>query len=93
MTTQKICIRAIVSGKVQGVFFRDSAQKEAEKHHLRGWVKNTSDGTVELIACGERDQVMALTDWLWEGPPTSEVSNVHWDEVPWDDFEKFEVQG
>ena len=76
----KICIRAIASGKVQGVFFRDAAQQEAQRLKLTGWVKNLPDGNVELIACGERDHVIEFTDWLWQGSTKSEVSNVHWEE-------------
>ena len=59
---------------------------------LTGWVKNTTDGKVELHACGEQDHIMELTDWLWQGPPSAEVSNVHWEENPWEEFEGFSVK-
>ncbi len=89
---QTICIKAVISGKVQGVFFRDSTQKEAERLQLTGWVQNTDDGNVELIALGDRDHVMELTDWLWQGPPQAEVSNVHWEEIPPEKFETFAIK-
>lgn len=88
----KICIRAVVSGKVQGVFFRDSTLQIAKKLELTGWVKNTDEGDVELIACGNRDHIMELTDWLWHGPDAAEVSNVHWEEIETQKFEDFLVK-
>ena len=57
----KLCIHAMLSGKVQGVFFRDSVQKKARSLGLTGWIKNIHNGDVELIACGERDAIMLLT--------------------------------
>lgn len=88
----KICIRAIVSGKVQGVFFRDTTYKEAQRLKLTGWIKNTRDGKVELIACGKRDHIIQLIDWLWEGPALAEVSNVHWEEISWQKFDEFQIE-
>ena len=88
----KICIRATVSGKVQGVFFRDNAQRKAQTLSLSGWIKNLDNGDVELIACGERDPIMVLTDWLWQGPDLAEVSNVHWEEIPWEDHSAFSIK-
>lgn len=87
-----ICIKATVSGKVQGVFFRNKTLKKAQELQLTGWVKNTADGNVELIACGEQAPIMELTDWLWHGPPAAEVSNVHWEEIPSESFDEFSVK-
>ena len=88
----KLCIRAIISGKVQGVFFRDSTQKKASSLQLSGWVKNQKNGDVALIACGDRDHVMELTDWLWQGSEHAEVSNVQWEEIAMEHFSEFEVR-
>jgi len=88
----KICIKAIISGKVQGVFFRDSALKKAQELQLTGWVTNTREGKVELRACGEQDHISELTDWLWQGPPSAEVSNVQWQEIPLEIFDGFSVK-
>lgn len=65
-----------VSGKVQGVFYRDSTRKKAQELDLTGWVKNLPDGRVELYACGSETAVEQLLDWLWEGPPAAEVIGV-----------------
>jgi len=88
----KICIKAIISGKVQGVFFRDSAMKKAQELQLTGWVTNTRDRKVELRACGERDHVLELTEWLWEGPQSAEVSNIQWQEIPFEIFDDFSIK-
>lgn len=80
--TDKLCIRAVVSGKVQGVFYRDGTRKKAESLQLTGWVKNCDDGSVELIACGDRDHVIEFTEWLWQGSENAEVANVAWEETP-----------
>lgn len=87
----KLCIHAVISGKVQGVFFRSNAEHKAQQLGITGWVKNLPTGEVELFACGERDPVMLLTEWLWEGPPNAEVSNVHWDEKPWQKLDAFKA--
>lgn len=88
----KMCIKAIVSGKVQGVFFRDTTQKKAQILQITGCIKNTADGNVELIACGEQDHIMELTDWLWMGSDAAEVSSVHWEEIPWVSFNSFKIE-
>lgn len=89
---KKNCIKATVSGKVQDVFFRDSTVKKAKILQLTGWVTNTPDDDVELIACGEQDHIMELTDWLRKGSDASEVNNVHWEEIPLQSFDDFTVE-
>jgi len=68
--------RFLVSGKVQGVFFRASARNQALKRGLRGYAKNLSDGRVEVVACGDSAAVDELEQWLWEGPPEARVDDV-----------------
>lgn len=84
-------MHAVVTGKVQGVFFRDSTRKKAKQLNLTGWVKNCPDGSVELTASGERENVLALADWLWQGAPASEVADVNWSEVPLQNFDDFVI--
>ena len=72
----KTCVRCLVSGRVQGVFFRASTQREAQKLGLTGYARNLPDGTVEVLACGEQSAVATLKEWLWVGPPASRVSDV-----------------
>ncbi len=87
----KLTIKATVSGKVQGVFFRAGTQEQAKLLQLTGWIKNLPNGNVELVASGDRDHVMQITDWLWQGTPTAEVSNVHWEEIPYEPLSEFKI--
>lgn len=65
-----------VAGLVQGVYFRDYAQKEARALELSGWVRNRPDGTVEVVLEGEPEKVEAMIAWLHTGPPQAEVTEV-----------------
>jgi len=69
-------IHCIVSGQVQGVFFRASTQEVATNLGLSGWVKNRYDGNVELQACGEPEAIKRLQEWLWKGPEHAMVETV-----------------
>lgn len=91
MQNKNISIHATVSGKVQGVFFRQATLEKATELNLTGWVKNTTDNMVELVASGDRDAIMLLTDWLWEGPSQAQVSNVQWEERPFEKFDTFVI--
>jgi len=78
-----IRVRAVVSGRVQGVFYRDGCRAEARRLGLRGWVRNRSDRTVEVVAEGPRDRVERLLTWCRHGPPRATVTGVTVaDEVP-----------
>jgi acylphosphatase len=70
------CQRYIVSGRVQGVFYRASAQEHASRMGLRGWVRNLTDSRVEVLACGEQSELDALEKWLEIGPEYAKVSNI-----------------
>jgi acylphosphatase len=75
--------RVVVSGRVQGVFFRDSCRSQAQRLGVRGWVRNLPDHTVEVVAEGPRDRVDQLLDWCRLGPPRAQVTGlVVTDEVP-----------
>ena len=69
-------IHAIVHGRVQGVFFRETTRQEAEKCALSGWVRNLPDGTVETEFQGGAEAVERLLSWLPQGSPYSRVSHV-----------------
>ncbi len=71
-----VCRRFLVSGKVQGVFFRASTARQAEQLQLRGWAKNLPDGRVEVLALGSLAAVEQLADWLQRGPPRARVNAV-----------------
>jgi acylphosphatase len=87
----QVCRRAIVSGRVQGVFYRQNTVQEAKKRHLTGWVKNLDNGDVELVVCGSEQSVQSLCDWLWEGPSAAEVVNVAISEEPIQAFDSFDI--
>ena len=75
--------RVIVSGRVQGVFFRDSCRSEAQRLGIRGWVRNRPDRTVEVVAEGPRERVDQFLDWCRQGPPRAQVTGIAvTDEVP-----------
>jgi len=71
-----ICRRYLISGRVQGVFYRASAQRYAQSLELSGWVRNRRDGRVELLACGEASVVAELEKWLEIGPEYAKVTNI-----------------
>ncbi len=81
MAPQTVANRAVVRGRVQGVYFRQSCRQEARRLHLIGWVRNRPDGTVEVWAQGAERQVESLIDWLWQGPPHAHVTGVESDVV------------
>jgi acylphosphatase len=69
-------IHLIISGKVQGVFYRASAKEMAEKFNIRGWVKNTKGGNVEILACGMEDDLEQFLQWCKKGPEGAIVTHV-----------------
>jgi acylphosphatase len=81
-----ISARFLVSGKVQGVFFRASTRNEALQLKLRGYARNLPDDRVEVVACGDAAAVDELERWLWQGPPAARVDDVvrseHGEDVP-----------
>jgi acylphosphatase len=66
----------IVSGSVQGVFFRYETRERARSRGLAGWVRNLPDGRVEAVFEGPDDAVEAMVDWCRRGPPGAEVTDV-----------------
>ena len=71
-----ICRRVVVHGHVQGVFFRDSCRREAEKVGVAGWIRNRPDGTVEALFEGPEPAVQHMLTWVRQGPPYAEVDHV-----------------
>lgn len=75
-------VRAVVSGRVQGVWYRESCRREAERLGVAGWVRNRPDGRVEIEAEGPRPAVDALLTWAGHGPPRAVVDRVAVDDRP-----------
>jgi len=69
-------VQLFVRGRVQGVFFRAAAQREARRLGIGGWVKNRNDGTIEIIAEGEEDAIKELLGWAQRGPSAARVDDV-----------------
>ncbi len=66
----------IISGKVQGVFYRASAKQMAETLSVTGWIKNTWDGNVEAVVSGDKEALEKFIAWCKKGPARAEVSEV-----------------
>jgi acylphosphatase len=86
-------VKAIVSGKVQGVGFRMSTRAKAEKLGVYGTVRNLSNGDVEIVAAGETKQVDALLDWAKSGPPSAVVNDLQTEVMKYEagEFDTFEI--
>lgn len=74
--------RLLVSGRVQGVFYRYLTAEEAKARSLTGWVRNVADGRVEVVFEGPREGVESMIAWCHQGPPMAEVERV---DVAWED--------
>jgi len=72
--------RVVVHGHVQGVFFRDTARRVAERHGVTGWIRNNPDGTVEAVFEGEPEAVERLVAFCREGPRGARVEAVDIDD-------------
>ncbi|HBH36446.1 MAG TPA: acylphosphatase [Gammaproteobacteria bacterium] len=70
------CIQCRISGRVQGVFFRDSTRRIARQLGLRGSAVNLPDGSVQVVACGEQQSIEVLKNFLSEGPSRARVDQV-----------------
>jgi acylphosphatase len=83
--------RVTVSGRVQGVFFRDSVRRLAQQHGVSGWVRNTEQGMVEAVFEGEPQAVEALIEFCRGGPPEAAVESVETAEEPPEGAEGFRI--
>jgi len=72
----KTSAHLIISGKVQGVWFRASTKQKAEQLGIAGWVKNTDNGRVEALIEGDEKQIQDMIKWCHQGPPLSRVKKV-----------------
>ena len=84
--------RVLVHGRVQGVFFRDSTQREASRRGLAGWVTNRGDGAVEAVFEGSPDDVDALIEFCESGPRAADVERMETSEEEPEGLSGFEVR-
>ena len=86
-------IHIFVTGRVQGVFFRQSTKVMAIKNNVKGWVRNLDDGRVEIVVEGEIQDIENLAQWCKTGPANSRVDEFELsEENVTDEFENFEVR-
>ncbi len=76
------CIRCWITGRVQGVWFRDSTRTRARQLQLTGYANNLADGRVEVLACGAAPALAELKAWLRRGPPLARVTEVRCEDDP-----------
>ena len=84
-------IHIIISGKVQGVFFRVTAKRKAQGLNLTGWVKNTAEGNVEIMVSGESEVLEKFLKWCNQGPENASVENVKINNKDYQPFDSFEI--
>jgi acylphosphatase len=76
-----ICRKSLVSGRVQGVFYRATTAHRARELGIRGYATNLPDGRVEVLACGDAKVVDEFVKWLWIGSTASKVTAVEVEEL------------
>ncbi len=77
-----VCKQIFVSGRVQGVFFRDSTRQKANELNLKGGVRNCRDGRVEVLVSGRDADIQILIKWLKIGPKYAKVSTIKVVDLP-----------
>ena len=85
--------RVIVSGRVQGVFFRATCAREAVRRDVRGWVRNRDDGGLEAVFEGSPEAVDAMVAWSGHGPPGAAVDHVEVRAEPPEGLDRFRIVG
>ena len=88
-------IHIVISGRVQGVGFRYATQREAMRQGLTGWVRNTPEGTVEVVAEGPTAVIEGFLAWCHRGPTLAKVAKVmlrHREEISSPEFPRFEIR-
>jgi acylphosphatase len=92
MSGSPIRRRVQAHGRVQGVFFRDSVRREADRRGVAGWARNCSDGSVEAVFEGDGDAVEAMVEACRRGPGHAEVSSLDVVEEPVEGLSDFEIR-
>ena len=90
---ERVQRRVVISGQVQGVFFRQTTRERARELGLSGWVRNRADGRVEAVFQGAPEAVARVIEWCRQGPPMALVEGVEVSEEPPEAFPGFSVVG
>lgn len=88
----KKAMHCYVSGRVQGVFFRMATQEQANLFGVTGWVRNLPDGRVEVMACGDDNQLRKMKDWLRRGPDMANVLDLECEDAEYIEYETFSIR-
>ncbi len=86
-----VTIEVKITGRVQGVFFRASTKREAERLGVVGCAKNCEDGSVQVLATGEVAAIQQLLAWLAHGPRLARVDQLHWGYIELTHFTEFNI--
>ncbi len=86
------CVHLIVSGRVQGVFFRDNTRGKAKELELHGYAKNLPDGNVEIVAQGDEENINKLIDFIKKGPGIAKVEDLKIKHIEPENFKNFEIR-
>ena len=87
-------VRLTIRGRVQGVWFRGSAQEQARRLGVVGWARNRPDGSVEIVAQGAARALEAFVEWCGRGPTGARVDSIARDsEAAGTDLARFEIRG
>ena len=82
---------AHISGRVQGVYFRASSQQQAIEYSLSGYARNLADGDVEVLLCGDEENIEKMLLWLAHGPEKAQVTEIQHEKVPWQEHHFFSI--
>jgi acylphosphatase len=83
-----------VTGRVQGVYYRQSLVRFADDRGVRGWVRNRPDGSVEAVLQGQQPSVEAVIAWMRSGPPRAQVADTHVEPAePRERYDRFAIRG
>jgi acylphosphatase len=82
--TEKGRVHIFVSGRVQGVFFRENTRRLAKSLGIKGWVRNLADGRVKAVFEGEKESLQKMVDWAKKGPALARVNGV---EISWEKYQ------
>lgn len=83
--------RCLVTGRVQGVFFRASTLAKADELGLSGFARNLSDGRVEVVVSGDPAAIDQMREWLWSGPEYARVSDVSCETIDDPGLDRFSI--
>ncbi len=85
-------VSVIIKGKVQGVFYRATAKKIADENGITGWIRNTPDNNVEVIASGSQQGLQQFIEWCKKGPARASVSDVIIAEIEEEISDEFKIK-